>query len=89
MRTPQDNPALERFNWTVQDEWLALSEIGLDEIQEANQDLTEWLIEYNAHRPHQSLDYQTPIEYACKHYFKVLPMTPASTVRKRICYNIS
>jgi transposase InsO family protein len=53
--------------------------VGLDEIKEANQDLTEWLIEYNFNRPHQSLDYLTPIEYANKHYFKVLPMTPAST----------
>lgn len=31
-RTPKDNPYVERFNWTVQDEWLSLSEIGLDEI---------------------------------------------------------
>ena len=80
VRTPKDNPALERFNWTVQDEWLALSELGLDDIQEANQDLTEWLLEYNFNRPHQSLDYLTPIEYANKHYFKVLPMSPASTL---------
>lgn len=79
VRIPQDNPALERFNWTVQDEWLSLSEVGLDNIQEANQDLTEWLIEYNNVRPHQSLDYQTPLEYAQQHYFKVLPMWSART----------
>jgi transposase InsO family protein len=79
VKTPKDNPALERFNWTVQDEWLELSEVGLDEIPEANKDLTNWLIEYNFHRPHQALDYQTPIEYACRYYSEVLPMTPAST----------
>jgi transposase InsO family protein len=79
VRTPTDNPELERFNWTVQDEWLALSEVGLDEIQEANEDLTEWLIEYNAHRPHQALDYQTPLAYAQQHYFNVLPMWSART----------
>ena len=77
VRTPKDNPALERFNWTVQDEWLSLSEVGLDDMAEANQDLTEWLIEYNSHRPHQALDYQTPLAYACRE--KVLPMSPAST----------
>lgn len=76
-RTPKDNPALERFNWTVQDEWLSLSEVGLDDIEEANKDLTEWLVEYNFRRPHQTLDYQTPIAYAFER--KVLPMTPAST----------
>jgi len=78
-RTPKDNPTLERFNWTIQDEWLSLSEVGLDEIAEANQDLTEWLIEYNFHRPHQSLDYQTPVAYALANFPKVLPKTPAST----------
>lgn len=79
VRTPNDNPCLERFNWTVQDEWLSLSETGLDDVPEANYDLTDWLIEYNSVRPHQSLDYLTPIEYAQQHYFKVLPMWPAST----------
>ena len=79
VRTPDDNPALERYNKTVQEEWLAFSEIGLDEIKEANQDLTNWLIEYNFHRPHQALDHLTPIEYAHQTYFKVLPMYPAST----------
>lgn len=79
VRTPKDNPCLERFNWTLQDEWLSLSEVGLDEIKEANLDLTDWLIEYNNERPHQSLDYLTPLEYANQNYFKVLPMTPART----------
>jgi len=30
--TPKDNPALEEFNGTIQREWLALSEVGLDNI---------------------------------------------------------
>ena len=79
VRTPQDNASLERFNWTVQDEWLTLSEVGLDDLHDANQDLTEWLIEYNAHRPHEALAYQTPLAYAQQTYFKVLPMWSAST----------
>ena len=78
--TPKDNPALERFNWTLQDEWLSLSEAGLDDTNEANKDLTTWLIEYNNLRPHQTLDYQTPLEYAQEHYFKVSPMWSASTL---------
>ena len=89
-RTPKDNPALERFNWTIQDEWLGLSEVGLDDILEANRDLSNWLIEYNAHRPHQSLDYQTPLDYAQEHYFKkVLPMWSARTqtaIIDIVCY---
>jgi len=80
VRTPNDNPALERFNRTLQEEWLDLSEVGLDELQEANHDLTNWLIEYNSVRPHQTLDYLTPLEYAHQHYFPVSPMYPANTV---------
>ena len=79
VKTPKDNPALERFNWTVQDEWLSVSETGLDNITQANLDLTQWLIKYNFQRPHQSLDYQTPIQYAQKNYPEVLPMYPSST----------
>lgn len=78
-RTPKDNPALERFNRTVQEEWLVDSEVGLDEITSANYDLTEWLVEYNSIRPHQSLAYQTPLQYAQEHFFQVLPMWSAST----------
>ncbi len=79
VKTPKDNPALERFNWTIQDEWLSVSEVGLDNTKDANQDLTLWLIKYNFQRPHQSLDYQTPIEYAQLKYPEVLPMYPART----------
>jgi putative transposase len=79
-RTPKDNPCLERFNWTVQDEWLEMSEVGLDEIGQANQDLATWLVEYNNYRPHESLDHQTPLEYAQKQFFQVLPMWSASTL---------
>jgi len=47
--------------------------------------LTSWLIEYNFNRPHQSLDYFTPIEYVEKELDKtncdkkVSPMYSAST----------
>jgi transposase InsO family protein len=82
IQTPRDNPALERFNRTLQEEWLAYSEVGLDEIDQANHDLTEWLVEYNSVRPHQALDYQTPLAYAAIHSPKVLPMSPA---RALIC----
>lgn len=78
-RTPKDNPQLERFNRTLQEEWLAYSEVGLDDIESANHDVTEWLIEYNSVRPHQALDYQTPLAYAAAYFPNVLPMSPART----------
>lgn len=79
-RTPKDNPLAERYNWTVQDEWLGMSEVGLDDIDEANQDLSEWLVEYNGYRPHDSLEDMTPLEYAQEKVFaEVLPMWSAGT----------
>jgi len=87
VRTPNDNPALERFNRTLQDEWLALSEVGLDDINDANHDLTNWLIEYSSVRPHEALDYLTPLEYAHANYFQVSPMYPASTQIGHLGYN--
>lgn len=77
--TPKDNPALEKFNDTIQREWLALSVIGLDDITEGNLDLTNWLIKYNSYRPHQALDYKTPLEYVQENFFQVLPMWSART----------
>lgn len=79
VRRPKDNPCLERFNGTVQDEWLSVSVDGLDELVQANLDLTDWLVDYNNDRPHQSLDYQSPIEYAVSQ-FPVSPMWAASTL---------
>jgi len=77
--TPKDNPALERFNSTIQYEWLKYSEVGLDDITDANHDITTWLVKYNSYRPHESLDYKTPLEYAQEQFFKVLPMWSART----------
>lgn len=77
--TPKDNPALERFNNTIQYEWLKYSETGLDDLLEGNLDLTKWLVKYNSYRPHEALDYKTPLEYAQENFFQVLPMWSART----------
>ena len=77
VRTPKDNPVDERFNRTLQDEFIALGHLTSD-CGIFNRELTEWLIEYNFHRPHQTLQYLTPIDFNIK-YLKVLPMCPSST----------
>ncbi len=78
--TPKDNPCLEKFNHTIQREWLDFSEIGLDDIQEANKDITEWLVKYNSYRPHQALDYKTPLAYAYEQSSQLVLMTPAQSL---------
>jgi len=83
VKTPTDNPFDERFNRTLQDEFIALGNMTTD-CEVFNRNLTEWLIEYNFKRPHQSLDYETPIKFHYK-YHKVLPMYPSSVLTTHIC----
>ena len=81
VRTPKDNAVLERFNRTIQEEFVEMIDMGLENTEEFNQRLLEWLIEYNSIRPHQALDYLTPLEYLEKYYKdRVLPMSSSSTV---------
>jgi len=75
--TPKDNAVNERFNRTLQEEFLRQGNFHLD-FQRFNQILTEWLVEYNFRRPHQALGYIPPINFQAK-YLKVLPMYPSNT----------
>jgi transposase InsO family protein len=68
----------ERFNRTLKEEFIALGNFTPDPVQ-FNQELTEWLVEYVFHRPHQSLGYLTPWEFYQK-TAKVLPMYSSCTV---------
>lgn len=76
-RTPKDNPVNERFNGILRQEFIQLGNFTSN-IKKFNKILTEWLIEYNFNRPHQSLEYSTPIEFHFK-YHKALPMCPSRT----------
>ena len=77
VKTPKDNAVNERFNRTVQDEFINMGNMT-DDVKMFNEKLTEWLIHYNFQRPHQALDYMPPINFSYK-YHKVLPMYPSST----------
>lgn len=63
-KSPKTNGYVERFNWTIQDEFINY------EIDEASynlklfdEKLRDWMIYYNQIRPHQSLGYMTPQNY--------------------------
>lgn len=86
VNTPKDNPVCERFNRTLQEEFMEVDEyfeswLTESNLIQANQRLTEWLIFYNFTRPHQTLDYLTPFEYYLLQVKKqkLLPMYPALT----------
>jgi putative transposase len=66
--TPKDNAVLERFNRTIQEEFVEVTDIDPYFTDDFNNQLTDWLIEYNFHRPHQTLDYQTPLQYLDNYY---------------------
>lgn len=81
VRTPKDNPVLERFNRTIQEDFVDLWDVDPVNIDDFNKQLVEWLVEYNSIRPHETLAYQTPLEYIDTHLpIGVLPMSPSSTI---------
>ena len=75
-KTPTDNPFDERFNRTLDEEFVQMGNMTAD-CNAFNRRLTEWLVEYNFKRPHQALGYEVPVEYHYK-YQKVSPMYPSS-----------
>lgn len=77
VKTPKDNATNERFNRTLQEEFVQLGNMT-DDCAVFNRRLTEWLVEYNFRRPHQTLDYMSPINFIYKHEH-LLPMYPSST----------
>ncbi len=81
IRNPKDNPDIERFNRTLQEEFIQLGNMSTD-INTFNKRLTDWLIEYNFNRPHQTLEYMTPIAFTQK-YSKVSNMCSSNTLRKK------
>ena len=60
---PKTTGFVERFNWTVEDEFIFDAEDYLLYPEEFKQKLTTWLIWYNQTRPHQSLEYLSPYQY--------------------------
>ncbi|MCP4602777.1 MAG: transposase [Proteobacteria bacterium] len=61
---PVQNAFVESFNGKFRDE--CLNEHWFTNLADARQTIEEWRIDYNTQRPHSSLGYLTPIEYARK-----------------------
>lgn len=59
---PQQNAIIERFNRTYREDVLDANLFF--SIEHAMQITQDWLQEYNGSRPHEALNYQTPINYA-------------------------
>ena len=62
-RTPKMNAHCERFNRTVQQEFLDYQEeLLFTDLPASNEQLFEWLSWYNLERPHHALALRTPID---------------------------
>lgn len=60
--SPWENPYIESFNGRLREE--CLNRYQFANGQEAQQILEQWRLEYNLERPHSSLGYLTPTEFA-------------------------
>ena len=61
---PQQNGYVESFNGKFRDE--CLNEHWFADVAEAREIIEEWRVDYNEHRPHSSLDYLAPAEFAAR-----------------------
>jgi len=62
-RTPKSNAYVERFNRTIQEEFVDRSIDLIENINTFNSKLIDYLIYFNSVRPHRSLDNLTPMWY--------------------------
>ena len=62
-KTPTDNTMVERIIQTTEYELWLFDETLIPEIDYLNNRISEWFGRYNSYRPHQSLNYLTPMEY--------------------------
>lgn len=59
---PMQNGYIESFNGKFRDE--CLNEHWFSDLTHARELINQWRIDYNENRPHSSLGYQTPLEFA-------------------------
>jgi putative transposase len=71
---PTQNAFIESFNGRFRDE--CLNDHWFTSLAEARILIAAWRRDYNQQRPHSSLDYQTPAEFAAKHR-TISPVLPA------------
>lgn len=62
-RTPKENAHIERFNRTLEEEFLQYNRSLLrDDIAAFNNKLIDWLLWYNGERPHHALGLKSPFQ---------------------------
>ena len=68
-RSPKMNAHNERFNRTIQEQFIDFNEDLLYiDIDLFNQKMADWLIDYNTKIPHHSLKMKTPVQYLLENH---------------------
>lgn len=62
-RMPKVNGVVERFNRTIQEEFIQREQEDIFNKEKFQEKLTKYLVWYNTKRPHQALKYMTPEKY--------------------------
>ena len=65
-RTPKMNAHVERFNRTIQEEFIDYHEDLLISPNQFNCQLIPWLLWYNSERPHWALNLNSPVQFLLK-----------------------
>jgi len=60
---PHKQGHIEKFNRTIQEEFVDQNEMWFDNVAEFNEKMLEWILWYNTKRFHWSLDLMTPVDY--------------------------
>ena len=66
---PSKNGHIEKYNRTIQEEFIDQHSVLLEDIANFNKRLMEYLIWYNTKRPHWSLNLISPVDYLIKNNF--------------------
>ena len=78
--SPWENGYVESFNGKLRDELLN-QELFLS-LEEARWVVDRWRLDYNHHRPHSALDYQTPAAFAAS---RLAPVRPTASLQQACC----
>ncbi len=65
---PYRNGHVEKYNRTIQEEFIDQHEMYLEDIGKFNAKLADWLLWYNVERPHWSLWLQSPVDFLIKNH---------------------
>ncbi|NIA18344.1 MAG: DDE-type integrase/transposase/recombinase [Actinobacteria bacterium] len=60
---PYKQGHIEKFNRTIQEEFVDQNEIWFDDVGEFNEKMLEWIMWYNTKRYHWSLNLMSPVDY--------------------------